>query len=129
MSRAIEASLQRERIPHKVLKGHKFFERMEVRSCLSSFYSVLSPNAAMKVKDLLAYLQLVDNPNFAPAFMRAINTPPRSMGEKVIPSISYRDDTESPPVDRCRTAGRGVCPQMLTDRCCRRHILWLAHQS
>ncbi len=37
--------MQKESIPNKVVGGHKFFERMEV-------------------KDLLAYLQLVDNPNF-----------------------------------------------------------------
>lgn len=40
-----------------------------------------------QIKDLLAYLQLVDNPQFVPAFVRAINTPARGMGEKV--SSSY----------------------------------------
>ncbi|KZV90870.1 UvrD/REP type DNA helicase [Exidia glandulosa HHB12029] len=67
-SRALESSLQREGVPHRVLKGHKFFERMEV-------------------KDLLSYLQLVDNPNFAPAFARAINTPPRGIGDKTITEL------------------------------------------
>ncbi|KAH7106386.1 P-loop containing nucleoside triphosphate hydrolase protein [Auriculariales sp. MPI-PUGE-AT-0066] len=49
-------------------QGHKFFERMEV-------------------KDLLAYLQLVDNPNFTPAFQRAINTPPRAIGDKSLTEL------------------------------------------
>ena len=31
-SRLIEAALQKEAIPHRVLAGHKFFERMEVRA-------------------------------------------------------------------------------------------------
>jgi superfamily I DNA/RNA helicase len=39
-------ALQKESIPNKVVGGHKFFERLEV-------------------KDLLAYMQLVDNPNFS----------------------------------------------------------------
>lgn len=45
LSRVIEAELQKSGIPCRVIGGHKFFERMEI-------------------KDLLAYLQLADNPNF-----------------------------------------------------------------
>jgi DNA helicase-2/ATP-dependent DNA helicase PcrA len=45
LSREIEGALQRAGIPSRVIGGHKFFERMEV-------------------KDVLAYLQLADNPNF-----------------------------------------------------------------
>lgn len=68
LSRAVEAALQAAGVPHRVLSGHKFFERMEV-------------------KDLLAYLQLVDNPHFAPAFTRAVNTPPRGLGEKSVTEL------------------------------------------
>jgi superfamily I DNA/RNA helicase len=35
------------------------------------------------VKDILAYLQLTDNPSFNPAFIRAIKAPARGMGDKV----------------------------------------------
>ncbi|KAF7791687.1 hypothetical protein EIP86_002710 [Pleurotus ostreatoroseus] len=56
LSRAIESALQLEGIPHAVLGGHRFFDRTEV-------------------KDLVAYLQVVDNPHFAPAFVRVINIP------------------------------------------------------
>ncbi|OSX59010.1 hypothetical protein POSPLADRAFT_1151629 [Postia placenta MAD-698-R-SB12] len=63
LSRSIESALQKEGIPNRVLAGHKFFDRLEV-------------------KDILAYLQFVDNPHFAPAFSRAINVPGRSIGEK-----------------------------------------------
>jgi superfamily I DNA/RNA helicase len=45
LSRPIELELQKQHIPSRLIGGHKFFERVEV-------------------KDLLAYLQLVDNPNY-----------------------------------------------------------------
>lgn len=32
LSRAVEGALQKEGIPNRVLGGHKFFERLEVRS-------------------------------------------------------------------------------------------------
>ncbi|EIW84369.1 P-loop containing nucleoside triphosphate hydrolase protein [Coniophora puteana RWD-64-598 SS2] len=68
LSRAIESALQKEGIPNRILGGHKFFERAEI-------------------KDLLAYLQLIDNPQFAPAFIRAVNTPGRGIGEKALSEI------------------------------------------
>ncbi|KAG9099650.1 hypothetical protein FRC06_005057, partial [Ceratobasidium sp. 370] len=58
LSRAIEAALQQESVPSRVLGGHKFFERAEV-------------------KDVLVYLQLADNPSFTPAFARVVNVPKR----------------------------------------------------
>jgi len=45
LSRVLEAALQKESIPNRIVGGHKFFERMEI-------------------KDLLAYLQLAENPDF-----------------------------------------------------------------
>ncbi|KAI0951320.1 hypothetical protein AcW1_008388 [Taiwanofungus camphoratus] len=68
LSRQIESALQKEGIPNRVLGGHKFFERLEV-------------------KDLLAYLQVIDNPHFSPAFTRVINVPSRGIGEKTISEI------------------------------------------
>ena len=64
LSRTIENALQKEGIPCRILGGHKFFERLEV-------------------KDVLAYLQLLDNPAFVPALLRVINVPGRGIGEKV----------------------------------------------
>ncbi|KAG8900161.1 hypothetical protein FRC01_010251, partial [Tulasnella sp. 417] len=63
LSRPIESAFQRHGIPMRMLAGQKFFERAEV-------------------KDLLAYLQLADNPDYNPAFVRIVNVPPRSMGDK-----------------------------------------------
>ncbi|KAJ2926931.1 hypothetical protein H1R20_g10172, partial [Candolleomyces eurysporus] len=71
LSRTIENALQREGIPCRILGGHRFFERLEV-------------------KDVLAYLQLVDNPTFEPAFLRVINVPGRGIGEKTLSEILQR---------------------------------------
>ncbi|KAL6298631.1 P-loop containing nucleoside triphosphate hydrolase protein [Sparassis latifolia] len=68
LSRGIESALRLEGIPSRVLAGHKFFERLEV-------------------KDVLAYLQLIDNPRFVPAFTRVINVPGRSIGEKTVAEL------------------------------------------
>lgn len=50
LSRVIESALQKESIPNRIVGGHKFFERMEI-------------------KDLLAYLQLAENPGFTVSIM------------------------------------------------------------
>ncbi|KAG6909068.1 hypothetical protein DXG01_002221 [Tephrocybe rancida] len=71
LSRVIESTLQKHGIPSRVLGGHKFFERQEV-------------------KNILAYLQLVDNPDFSPALVRASNVPSRGIGEKTLQEIAAR---------------------------------------
>ncbi|KAF5382208.1 hypothetical protein D9615_004383 [Tricholomella constricta] len=71
LSRLIESALQKQGIPSEVLGGHKFFERQEI-------------------KVLLAYLQLVDNPSFNPALLRAANVPSRGIGEKSLQEIAAR---------------------------------------
>ncbi|KAG8981096.1 hypothetical protein FRC05_003996 [Tulasnella sp. 425] len=68
LSRPIESAFQKHGVPMRMLAGQRFFERAEV-------------------KDLLAYLQLADNPDYNPAFMRIINVPPRSMGDKSIAEV------------------------------------------
>ncbi|KAG8733482.1 hypothetical protein FRC11_005866 [Ceratobasidium sp. 423] len=75
LSRVIEAALQQESVPSRVLGGHKFFERAEV-------------------KDVLVYLQLADNPAFTPAFVRAVNVPKRGVGEKSIAEVVSRAASE-----------------------------------
>ena len=91
-SRVIEAALQKEGIPNRVLAGHKFFERMEVSRLLLAYRRNSAtdqlPCHRFQVKDILAYLQLIDNPAFVPAFTRVVNVPPRTVGEKVL--YTYR---------------------------------------
>ncbi|KZT51747.1 P-loop containing nucleoside triphosphate hydrolase protein [Calocera cornea HHB12733] len=71
LSRQVELALQKQGIPSRVLAGQKFFDRLEV-------------------KDLLAYLQLVDNPKYVPGFIRVINVPKRSIGDRSVEEIMKR---------------------------------------
>jgi DNA helicase-2/ATP-dependent DNA helicase PcrA len=61
LSRQVERALTRRRIPHQVAAGAAFFDRAEI-------------------KDLLAYLRLVQNPVDRAAFARVVNTPVRHLG-------------------------------------------------
>lgn len=81
LSRPIEAAFQKQGIPMRMLAGQKFFDRAEVRPGYHGYSKpLLTWN---QVKDVLAYLQLVDNPRYDPAFHRIINVPLRALGEKV----------------------------------------------
>ncbi|MBL8851301.1 MAG: UvrD-helicase domain-containing protein [Planctomycetaceae bacterium] len=62
LSRQVERALMRRRIPHQVAAGAAFFDRAEV-------------------KDLIAYLRLLENPADRAAFSRIVNTPARNLGE------------------------------------------------
>ncbi|KAI0028991.1 P-loop containing nucleoside triphosphate hydrolase protein [Vararia minispora EC-137] len=75
LSRNVEAALQIEGIPHRVLKGARFFERAEI-------------------KDVLAFLQIADNPRSLPAFIRTVNCPPRGIGDKSVAQIVQRAERE-----------------------------------
>ncbi|SCZ97874.1 BZ3500_MvSof-1268-A1-R1_Chr3-3g06427 [Microbotryum saponariae] len=68
LSRNIEVALQKTGIPSRMVGGHKFFDRAEV-------------------KDIISYLQLVDNPSYTAAFVRVVNTPLRGIGDKTIRDI------------------------------------------
>ena len=63
LSRIIERSLVRARIPFQVAAGLAFFDRAEV-------------------KDIVAYLRLIANPVDRTAFERVVNNPPRGIGKK-----------------------------------------------
>lgn len=61
-SRAIEDILRREDIPYKVIGGLKFYERKEI-------------------KDIIAYLRLIQNSNDNLSLKRIINEPKRGIGK------------------------------------------------
>ncbi len=67
-SRAFEEELQRQRIPYKVYGGTSFYDRKEV-------------------KDMIAYLRAVVNPQDEEAVKRIINYPTRGIGDKTISEI------------------------------------------
>ncbi|HYN77520.1 MAG TPA: 3'-5' exonuclease, partial [Lamprocystis sp. (in: g-proteobacteria)] len=64
-SRLFEESLINGQIPYRVYGGLRFFERAEIR-------------------DALAYLRLLNNPDDDGAFERVVNTPTRGIGERTI---------------------------------------------
>lgn len=77
-SRAFEESLRKQNIKYKVYGGISFYQRKEV-------------------KDLLAYLRLVVNPNDEEALKRIINYPARKIGattiDKLVVLASEHDKT------------------------------------
>ncbi len=62
-SRSFEDALRKGAIPYRVIGGMAFYQRREI-------------------KDALAYLRLVVNPNDAASLRRVINTPTRGIGDK-----------------------------------------------
>ncbi len=62
-SRSLEDALRRGGIPYRVVGGVSFYQRKEI-------------------KDVLAYLRLVVNPNDAASLRRVINYPTRGIGDK-----------------------------------------------
>jgi DNA helicase-2/ATP-dependent DNA helicase PcrA len=64
-SRALEEALRAADIPYQVLGGVRFFERAEV-------------------KDLVAYLRLVQNPKSDADLERIVNVPARGIGDKTV---------------------------------------------
>jgi DNA helicase-2/ATP-dependent DNA helicase PcrA len=62
-SRALEEAFIKARMPYKLVGGVGFYKRREVR-------------------DLLAYLRLINNPNDTVSFNRIINVPKRGIGDK-----------------------------------------------
>ncbi len=64
-SRALEMQLRQRQIPYHVVGGYEFYQRTEI-------------------KDMLAYLNILANPNDNINFMRIINVPARSIGSKTL---------------------------------------------
>lgn len=67
-SRAIEEFLRREDIPYKIVGGLKFYERKEI-------------------KDIIAYLRLINNTSDNLALKRIINEPKRGIGKTSLDKI------------------------------------------
>jgi DNA helicase-2/ATP-dependent DNA helicase PcrA len=75
-SRNFEEQLAQRNIKYRVYGGQRFFERAEV-------------------KDALAYLRLTANRHDDAAFERAVNTPPRGIGERTLDALRRRARSEN----------------------------------
>ncbi len=67
-SRSIEDILRREDIPYKIIGGLKFYERKEI-------------------KDIIAYLRLIENPSDNLSLQRIINEPKRGIGKTSLDNV------------------------------------------
>lgn len=74
-SRSIEDILRREDIPYKIVGGLKFYERKEI-------------------KDLIAYLRLIQNPADNLSLTRIINEPKRGVGKTSLDKVAEISDKE-----------------------------------
>ncbi|MCH5304176.1 MAG: UvrD-helicase domain-containing protein [Ruminococcus sp.] len=61
-SNAIETAFSRSGIPHRIIGGHRFYDREEI-------------------KDMTAYLRVIDNPNDNVRLNRIVNVPKRGIGK------------------------------------------------
>ena len=67
-ARILEQALRRQKIPYILSGGQSFFERAEI-------------------KDVIAYLRLLVNQDDDPAFIRAVTTPKRGIGQKTLEAL------------------------------------------
>jgi ATP-dependent DNA helicase Rep len=68
LSRGFEEQLRAQRVPYTVSGGTSFFDRAEI-------------------KDITSYLRLIANPDDDPAFIRAITTPKRGIGNTTLEKL------------------------------------------
>jgi len=75
-SRALEEQFMRMNIPYKVIGSRKFYERKEI-------------------KDMVAYLRLLSNPNDDLSLQRIINVPNRKIGPKTLGDLQQWANQQS----------------------------------
>ena len=64
-SNSVEQALSRSGIPHRIIGGHRFYDREEIR-------------------DMVAYLQVINNPHDDVRLGRIINVPKRGIGARTL---------------------------------------------
>jgi ATP-dependent DNA helicase UvrD/PcrA len=78
-SRVLEDIFMRAGVPYKVFGGVRFYQRKEI-------------------KDVLAYLRLLVNPQDVVSFRRSVNTPKRGIGDASVAAVESFAQTEGIPV-------------------------------
>ncbi|MFZ6816132.1 UvrD-helicase domain-containing protein [Undibacterium sp. Rencai35W] len=103
-ARVIEKALRKERIPYTISGGQSFFDKAEI-------------------KDIISYLRLIANEDDDPAFIRAITTPKRGVGQATLEVLGafagqwqcslfeavFKGGIEAKLTDRQLTPLRGFC--------------------
>ncbi|MEZ0054043.1 DNA helicase-2/ATP-dependent DNA helicase PcrA [Mycobacterium sp. MAA66] len=93
-SRAVEDVLIRAGIPYKVVGGMRFYERKEIR-------------------DIVAYLRVLDNPGDAVSMRRILNTPRRGIGDRAEACVAvYAENTGAGFNDALQAAAEGKVPML-----------------
>ncbi len=83
-SRVIEDVLMRVGMPYRVFGGVRFYQRKEI-------------------KDVLAYLRLLTNPQDVISFRRVVNTPKRGIGDATVAAVeAFARDEEIDVMEACR---------------------------
>ena len=77
--RAFETELRKAKVPYVILGSQSFFDRKEV-------------------KDILAYLRVIDRPQDEISLLRIINNPPRGIGEKTVETLLKEAVSRGQPV-------------------------------
>jgi DNA helicase-2/ATP-dependent DNA helicase PcrA len=87
LSRALEFALRDFGVPYQMVNGLEFYQRKEI-------------------KDVLAYLHLLNNPRDNVALLRIINTPPRGIGRSTIMKLQeHANHSGVSLLDAARVAG------------------------
>jgi DNA helicase II / ATP-dependent DNA helicase PcrA len=95
-SRALEEVFIRAGIPYKVVGGVRFYERREIR-------------------DIVAYLRVLDNPGDSVSMRRILNTPRRGIGDRAEACVAvYAENTGSSFNDALQAAADGKVPMLNT---------------
>ncbi|OBK45061.1 DNA helicase PcrA [Mycobacterium sp. 1081908.1] len=95
-SRSLEEVFIRAGIPYKVVGGVRFYERKEIR-------------------DIVAYLRVLDNPGDAVSMRRILNTPRRGIGDRAEACVSvYAENTGASFADALVAAAEGKVPMLNT---------------
>jgi DNA helicase-2/ATP-dependent DNA helicase PcrA len=95
-SRSLEEVFIRAGIPYKVVGGVRFYERKEIR-------------------DIVAYLRVLDNPGDAVSMRRILNTPRRGIGDRAEACVAvYAENTGASFADALVAAAEGKAPMLNT---------------
>jgi len=87
LSRSLEFAMRDLGIPYQMVNGQEFYQRREI-------------------KDVLGYLQLINNPRDDVALLRVINNPPRAIGKSTIAKLAeHAARYRTPLLDAARECG------------------------